>query len=82
MKYEDYYAKIYQKTGISRKKEGGCVDLPMHILLLKYALVLFESESSALTLSPFLLSPRINMLCHFSSTMTKDHFLVIRYGSK
>ena len=40
----------------------------------KYPLVLFGSEGSALTLPLFLLLPRIIMLCHCSSTMTKDHF--------
>ena len=43
---------------------------------LKYPLVVFGSEGSALNLPPFLLSPRIIMLCHYSSTMTKDHFLL------
>ena len=48
-------------------KEWGCVDL-------KYPMVLFGSEGSALTLPPFLLSLRIIMLCHCSSTVTTDHF--------
>ena len=61
-------------------KEGGCVDLSMDTLHLKYPLVLFGSEGSALTLPLFLLSPRIIMLCHCSETMTKDHFLLIFYG--
>ena len=43
---------------------------------------LYGSEGSALTLPLFLLSLRTIMLCHFSSTMTKDHFLVICYGTK
>ena len=50
---------------------------------LKYSLVdLFGSEGSALTLPLFLLSPRIIMLCHCSSTITKDHFLMMCYGTK
>ena len=58
------------------------MDLSMDTLHLKYHLVLFGSEGSALTLSLFLLSPRIIMLCNCSSAMTKDHFLVIPYGTK
>ena len=63
-------------------KEGGCVDLSMDTLHLKNPLVLFGSEGSAPTLPLFLLLPRIFMLCHCSSTMTKDHFLIIFYGTK
>ena len=63
-------------------KEGGCVDLSMDSLHLKYPLVLFGSEGSGLTLPLFLLSPRIIMLCHWSSTMTKDHFLLTYHGTK
>ena len=55
-------------------KEGGCVDLSMDTLHLKYPLVLDGSEGSALTLPLFRLSPRIIMLCHYSSTMTLYHF--------
>ena len=62
-------------------KEWGCVDLSMVTLHLKYPLVLFGSEGSALTLPLFLLSPRIIMICHCSSTMTKDHFLPMSYGT-
>ena len=63
-------------------KGGGCVDLSMDTLHLKYPLVLFGSEGSALTLPLFLLSHRMIMLCHCSSTMTKDHFLLTSYGTK
>ena len=42
-------------------------------------LVLFGSEGAALTLPLFLLS--LFMFCHCSSQMTKDHFLVISYGT-
>ena len=63
-------------------KEWGCVDLSMNTLHLKYPLVLFGCEGSALTLPLFLLSPRIIMLCHCSSTMTKDHFLLMLYDTK
>ena len=62
-------------------KEGGCVDLSMNALHPKDPLILFGSEGSALTLPHFLLSPRIIMLCHCSSTMTTDHFLLISYGT-
>ena len=55
-------------------KEWGCVDLSMDNLHLKDPLVLFGVEGSALTFPLFLFSPRIIMLCHCSSTMTKDHF--------
>ena len=48
-------------------KEGGCVDLSMETLHLKYSLVLFGSEGSALTLPLFLLSPRIITL--FGNTL-------------
>ena len=37
---------------------------------------------AALTLPLSLLSPRIIMLCHCSSTMATDHFLMICYGTK
>ena len=63
-------------------KEGGCEDLFMDTLHLKDPLVLFGSKGSALTLPLFLLSPRIIMLCHCSSTMTTDHFLLTSYGTK
>ena len=58
--------------------EGGCVDT-MH---LKESLVLCGSEGSPLTLPLFPLSIRISMLCHCSSTMTKDPFLVTFYRTK
>ena len=63
-------------------KEERCVDLSMDTMHLKYPLVLFWSEGSALTLPPFLLSPKIAMLCHCSSTVAKDHILIISYGTK
>ena len=53
------------------------MNLSMDTQHLKDPLVLFGSEGSALSLPLFLLSPRIIMLCHRSSTMTKVHFLVI-----
>ena len=56
-------------------KEWGCVGLFMDTLHLKYPFVLSGSEGSALTIPLFLLSPIIIMLCHFSLTMTKDHFV-------
>ena len=49
-------------------KEGGCVDLSMDTMHVKDPLVLFGSEGFPLTLPLFLLSPRIIMLCHCSST--------------
>ena len=63
-------------------KEGGCKDLSMDTLYLRDPLVLFGSEGSTLTLRLFLLSPRIILLCHCSSTMTKDYLLLISYGTK
>ena len=63
-------------------KEWVCVDLSMDTLHLKHPLVLFGSEGSALTLPLFLLSPRIITLYHCSPTITKDHFLLISYGTK
>ena len=45
-------------------EEWGCVDLSMVTLHLKYPLVLFGYEGSALSL-PLLLSPRRIMLCQF-----------------
>ena len=63
-------------------KEGACVDLSMYTLHLKNPLVLFVSEDSTLNLPLFPLSPRMIMLRHCSSIMTKNHFLVISYGSK
>ena len=62
--------------------EWGCVDLSMNTLHLKYPFVLFGSEGSAFTFPLFLLSPRIIMLCHCSSTMAKDNLLLISYGTK
>ena len=56
--------------------------LSIDTLPLKYPLVLFVSEGSAPTLPLFLLSLRIIMRCHCSSTMTKDHFLIIFFGTK
>ena len=58
------------------------MDMFMDTMHLKYTLVQIRSEGSALTLPLCLLSPRIIMLCHCSSTMTKDHFLEILYGIK
>ena len=63
-------------------KVGGCEDMSMNTLHLKYPLVLFGSEGSALTLPLILLSPRVVILCHCSSTITKDHFFIKSYGSK
>ena len=63
-------------------KEGGCVDLSMVTQHLKYLLVLFGYEGPALTLLRFLLTLKLIMLCHSSSTMTKDNFLLIFYGNK
>ena len=54
----------------------------MDTLHLKDPLVLIGSEGSALTLPLFLLSTRIIMLCHCSSAMTKDHFLLKLYVTK
>ena len=51
------------------------------MLILLYVLF-FGSEGSALTLSPFHLLPRFTVLSDCSSTMTKEHFLVICYGTK
>ena len=54
-------------------KEGTCVDQSLDTLHLTYPLVRFGSEGSTITLPLFLLSPRILMLFHCSSTMTKDY---------
>ena len=54
-------------------KEGESGDLSMDTMHLKDPLVLFGSKASALTLPLFLLSPRIIMVCHCSSTMAKDN---------
>ena len=59
-------------------KEGGCVDLSMGTMNLKDSLVLF---GSALTRYLFLLSLRIIMLCHCSSTITKEKPLVRYHGT-
>ena len=56
-------------------KEGGHVDLSVDTMHLKDPLVIFGFEGSDLSLTLSLLSPRIDMLCHCSSTMTEDHFL-------
>ena len=63
-------------------KEGGCVGLSIDTLPLKDSLFLYVSEGSALTLPLFLLSPRIIMPCHCSSTLTKDHILIVLYGTE
>ena len=54
----------------------------MDIRYLRDPLVFFGSEGSAPALPLFLLSPRMIMLCHCSSAMTKDHFLPISHGIK
>ena len=51
------------------------MDLSLDTMRLKNPLVLFGFEGSDLSLPLLLLSPRINMLHHCSSTMTKDHLL-------
>ena len=56
------------------------LDWSMETRHLKDPFVLYRSEGSALTLLLFLLSPSIIKLC--SSTMTKDHFLIILFGTK
>ena len=58
------------------------MDLSMDMLHLNYPLVLFGSEGSTLTLHLSLFSPRIIFLCHCSSKMTKDHFLIIFHDTK
>ena len=60
-------------------KEGGFLDLSMGTIHLRYSLVPFGSEGSALSL---LFPPRSIMQGHCPSKMTKDHFLVIFHGSK
>ena len=52
------------------------MDLPIDTMHLKDPLFLFRSEGSALTL-PLFHSVRIITLCHCSSTMTTDNFLVL-----
>ena len=63
-------------------KEGGCVELSLDTLHLKYPLVLLGHEGSALTLPLFLPLPKITMLCHCSLTKTKDHLLLIAHGTE
>ena len=63
-------------------KVWGCVELSVDTLHLKYPLVLFGSEGSALTLPLFFLSPRIITICHCSSTMTNEYFWEMPYGTK
>ena len=48
-------------------KEGGCVDPSEDTMHLKDPLVLFGFEGTALSLTLFLLSARIYMLCHWFS---------------
>ena len=54
--------------------------LSMVTMYLKYPLVLFGSEGSALNRPLFHLSPIIIMLYNCSSAMSKDLFLVICYS--
>ena len=61
-------------------KEGGCVDLSMNTLHLKYPFYLFGCDGPVLTLPLCLLSPRRVMLCR-SLAMTMYHFLVIFYAT-
>ena len=56
--------------------------MSMDTLYLKYLLLFFGPEGFTLTLSLFLLLLRITMLCHCSSTTTKEHFLIIFDGTK
>ena len=55
--------------------------MSVNTMNLKYPLVLFGSEGSALTFPLFLLSPRRIMFCYCSSTMTRNHFLLISCGT-
>ena len=62
------------------KEEEG-VELSTDTLHLKDPLVLFGYQGAALTLL-FLLLSRMIMLCHCSTSMTKDLILLISYGTK
>ena len=53
------------------------MDLSLDNIHLQDPLVLLGSEGSALTISIFLLSSGISMVCHCYSTVRKDHFLVL-----
>ena len=56
------------------------MDLSVDTMHLKDLMVFFGLEGNSLSL--FLLSPRINMLCHCSSTMTKDRVWKELYGTQ
>ena len=56
-------------------QEWGCAELSVDTMHLNDLLVLFEFECSALYLPLLLFSPRISILCHYTSAMTTDHFL-------
>ena len=78
------FLALFPHSAFTRRliKEEGCVDLSMDTLHLKYPLVPFGSEDSALTLPLFCLSPNIILLCHCFSTVTKDQLLMIFDGTK
>ena len=64
-------------------KEGGCVDLSMGTRQLNYPLYWSSLDLKALLLLHlFLFLSRIIMLCHCSSTMTKNHFLILFFVTK
>ena len=85
-----YYTVIlYSSCGLNKRPAATLAFLlSVSILPSQYLFqrgpiwVLFRSEGSTLTLPLFLLSPRIIMICDCSSTMTKDHFSQILYGTK
>ena len=56
--------------------------LSLDTMHLKDPLVLFGFEGYAIPLPLFLPSPRINKLCHCSSTLTEGHFLRTHYGTE
>ena len=56
---------------LQQKRKVGCKSLVNEMKRKR-----FQKDKNSSTLPHVLLSPRIIMLCHCSSAMTKDHFLV------
>ena len=60
--------------------EGECTDLSVDTMHINNPSVLFEFNCSAV--SRFPLPYRIIVLCHYSLTLTKNHFLAKLNGAK
>ena len=72
--------RVWHPAGLL--KEGGGVHLFMDTMYLKIPKFTFDLKALLLLSFFLLLSPRIIMPCHCSSTTIKDYFLVIFLSTK